>query len=174
MISLLAFITLIADLLIVFFFVSFIPSKLNKRSARFFSKIVKLINKNDLLFGLIVAGIATLGSLYLSEIARLAPCRLCWFQRIFMYPQTILFLVAFIKKDKNIFNYTLFLSLVGAIIALYHIYIQRFVTVAPCNIGESCTTNFFIYFGYITIPVMSLTAFILILVLSILKRKEVT
>ncbi|MCL5432699.1 MAG: disulfide oxidoreductase [Patescibacteria group bacterium] len=173
MLNLLAFLTLVADLLIGFIFLGLLASRINKDANRFFSKTIKLINRNFLILGFIIACFATLGSLYFSEIAGFIPCRLCWFQRIFMYPQSVLFLIAYIKKDKNIFNYTLYLSLIGAVISLYHIYVQRFVTVAVCAIGESCTTNFFTYFGYITIPVMSLTAFILILILSILKKKEV-
>ena len=34
------------------------------------------------------------GSLYFSEVANYVPCRLCWFQRIAMYPLAVILLIA--------------------------------------------------------------------------------
>ena len=49
-----------------------------------------------------VAAGATAGSLYFSEVEHFVPCRMCWFQRIFMYPLAIVLLVAAIRKDRAV------------------------------------------------------------------------
>jgi disulfide bond formation protein DsbB len=124
--------------------------------------------RNALLFSFIVALIATLGSLFYSEIAGYEPCKLCWFQRILMYPQVIILAMALFKKDENVPDYDIVLSLIGAVIAGYHYLLQ--VGIAPelpCSaIGYSaaCSQRFVMNFGYITIPMMAFTAFLLIIV----------
>lgn len=130
-------------------------------------KIGVFLGENALLFSFVVALAATLGSLFYSEVAHFEPCKLCWFQRILMYPQAILLGLALFKKDKNILGYVFWLSLFGAVIALYHYLLQ--IGVAPslsCSAtgySASCSQRFVMNFGYITIPMMALTAFILIL-----------
>lgn len=127
----------------------------------------EIIGKYGLLFSFIVATTATLGSLFYSEIAGFEPCKLCWFQRIFMYPQSILLGMAVWKKDKNIVNYGIVLSGLGALIALYHYLLQLGLvpSIACSAIGYSisCSQRFVMNFGYITIPMMSLTAFLMML-----------
>jgi disulfide bond formation protein DsbB len=121
--------------------------------------------KNGTLFALVVAVIATSGSLFYSEVAGYQPCELCWFQRILMYPQVILLSVAFLMKDKNIPNYLIPVSLIGMGIAAYHYILQLGLAPAVCStvgISVSCSQTPFMQFGYITIPMMSLTAFSLI------------
>src|SRR3989338_9201466 len=84
------------------------------------SELLNFFAKHVLVFSFIVALAATLGSLFYSEIAGYEPCKLCWFQRIFMYPQTIIFGLAWLKKDYGIVLYGLVLSSMGALIAGYH------------------------------------------------------
>lgn len=136
----------------------------------------KFIEKHSLQILLLVSGVATLGSLYFSEIRGFTPCRLCWFQRIFMYPMPVLFLVAIYKKTKDVFLYSLPLSLIGLLIAGYHYYLQLHPNpYAPCgDIGfsVSCSQNFFTDFGYITIPWMSFSAFFIIFSVSLLMIKN--
>ena len=119
---------------------------------------------------LIVALTGTLGSLFLSEIAGWTPCKLCWFQRIFLYPQVVLLGIALWKKDRGIAKYILTLSAIGAAIAVYHyseqIHATFFMdpgeTLEPCDqTGVSCATTYTFRFGYITVPMMALTAFAL-------------
>lgn len=116
----------------------------------------------------IVALVATLGSLIYSEILGYTPCKLCWFQRIFMYPQAILLGMALYKKDKNLREYSLVLSYTGGLIALYHYLLQLgFVPELACSavgLSVSCSQKFVMHFGYITIPMMALSAFALIVV----------
>lgn len=134
------------------------------------------VSKRAILFAFIVSLTATLGSLFYSEIAGYTPCKLCWFQRIFMYPQPILFAVAMWKKDKGIVKYALALSIIGGLIALYHYLLQ--VGVVPngacgaVGYSVSCSQRFVMEFGYITIPMMSLTAFVYIITLLLASGKR--
>jgi disulfide bond formation protein DsbB len=114
----------------------------------------------EIVFGF--ASIATLGSLYLSNILGYEPCRLCWFQRIFMYPITVLSGTALFLDKSDLRDYVLPLALMGAPIGFYHFMIQRFeqFSSAGCSItAVSCSTEYTFHYGYITIPVMAFTAF---------------
>jgi disulfide bond formation protein DsbB len=125
----------------------------------------KLIQKNILYLAWIQALTAMLGSLYYSEIKHYTPCSLCWYQRILMYPLVLIIAVGILRKDKNLPYYVLPLSILGWFTALYHILLQKGIlpeAVAPCSIGASCATKYTGYFGFITIPVMSFTAFTVI------------
>ncbi|MEX2007282.1 MAG: disulfide oxidoreductase [Candidatus Levyibacteriota bacterium] len=118
--------------------------------------------------------IATSGSLYFSEIMHYAPCVLCWYQRILMYPLIIILAVGILRKDKKIYQYVLPMSTLGLIIALYHNLLQWGIlpeSVAPCTLASSCIVKHVGYFGFITIPVMSFTAFAIISVLMLLLWK---
>lgn len=146
------------------------------------NKLTKWISKHVLLLSFIVALTAVAGSLYYSDIAGLPPCKLCWYQRIFVYPLLFIYGLALKKKDRGAVSYGLLLSGVGALIALYHYGIQISQTLAeatsdlvPCSIvgmTPSCSSYFFLEFGYITIPMMSLTAAVLIFTLGLVSRKS--
>lgn len=117
--------------------------------------------------------VATLGSLYFSEIKHWRPCVLCWYQRISMYPLVIIFLMALWKKDTKVFYYALPMSLVGLGIALYHNLLQWGVLTEQCSLtGVSCTTKFAGWFGFVTIPLLSLTAFWIISLLMVIQIKR--
>jgi disulfide bond formation protein DsbB len=140
-------------------------------------KIIGYLSKKAILFSFIVALLATLGSLFYSEVAGFEPCKLCWFQRIFMYPQTILLAIALGKKNEGLAVYnSLVLSLIGAAIAGYHYLLQiGAAPVLPCSaVGYSaaCSQRFVMQFGYITIPLMALTAFALIITFMLAKLQE--
>ncbi len=142
--------------------------------------LLKWITKNALVLMLVVALVASIGSLFLSEIAGWTPCKFCWIQRIFMYPQVILLAIALWKRDRSVARYILALSVIGLAYASYHYYIQLYDIIAsptnpatPCDAsGESCVKTPFMHFGYITIPMMAWTAFLLnILGSTLLLRK---
>jgi disulfide bond formation protein DsbB len=126
----------------------------------------------------IASFLATAGSLIYSDVIGYTPCELCWFQRIFMYPQAVIMLIALIKKDASVKIYGFVLSIIGAAIAVYHYFLQLGYNPLglPCaavGYSVSCAKNFVLEFGYITIPVMALSAFVLIaLTLSLSFRKE--
>lgn len=159
----LTLLVVLAQAIIVFILAAkFLPKKQKKIVLDFFSD-------KAILFAFIVSLMATLGSLFYSEIAKYDPCKLCWFQRIFMYPLPVLFGIALWKKDKGIIKYALALSIIGGLIALYHYLLQTgIVPDGACGVvgySVSCSQRFVMEWGYITIPMMSLTAFVYIIVL---------
>lgn len=110
-INLLSTLTLIGQIFLV---MSIIYLLIRKKIKIPFSKIIK---KNHIKFSFIVALIATLGSLFFSEIMLWEPCRLCWYQRILMYPLVILLGIAVLKKDRRIKRYVIPMSVIGLIIS---------------------------------------------------------
>lgn len=140
------------------------------------AKFLAFFSRNYLKLALTVSLTATLGSLFYSEIAGFTPCKLCWFERIFMYPQTVIFGVAMWKKDAKIWIYSLTLSIIGATISIYHYLLQ--IGILPegsCDaVGRSvsCSKVFVMTFGYITIPLMAGTAFVLLILLAIAAKKN--
>ncbi|CAM2861176.1 disulfide oxidoreductase [Paenibacillus sediminis] len=123
----------------------------------------------------LVSILAVSGSLYLSEVLRFMPCKLCWFQRIFMYPQVILLGIACYKNDRRIIPYILPLSVIGGLISLYHYSEQKIPLLAkvlPCTMGIPCNKDYINWFGFITIPFLALVAFILIIVFLSLSKED--
>lgn len=109
---------------------------------------------------------ATLGSLYYSEIAGFIPCTLCWYQRILMYPLTLIILVGILKHDEGLPDYVLPFSIIGVGFSSYHYLIQAGVVghSAGCTVGLPCDLRWVNYFGFVTIPLLALTAFVIITV----------
>lgn len=122
----------------------------------------------------IVSIVAAGGSLYLSEIMHYEPCKLCWFQRIFMYPEVILLGIASYKNDRKIIPYAMTLSIIGGCISIYHYLEQKIPALAkalPCTVGIPCNFDYLNWFGFITIPLLALIAFILIVLLLLVGRE---
>lgn len=118
----------------------------------------------------LISAVAMAGSLYFSNVLLFPPCSLCWWQRIFMYPLTLLFMIAFIKRDTKSHHYTLPLIVCGWIVSIYHNLLYYNViekSIIPCTSGVSCTSVQIEWAGFITIPLLSLTAFTLLIILSI-------
>jgi len=115
----------------------------------------------------VVAAIATGGSLFFSEIAHFVPCELCWYQRICMYPLSILTLFLAYHGDHRAARYLLPLPVVGAGVSIYHLLIENKVINEPtqCLISSpaGCATKWINEFGYITIPTLALTGFVLLI-----------
>ncbi len=122
----------------------------------------------------LVAIVATVGSLYFSEVRMFVPCVLCWYQRILMYPLVLLLGVQTYRQDGKAFAYTLPLSVLGMIVAGYHVLYERipgFGFAAVCRGGGvPCDVIYINWLGFITIPVLALTAFTIITVLLVLSR----
>ncbi len=124
------------------------------------------------------AVIAMAGSLWFSEVWHLVPCVLCWYQRITMYPFVLLTLVAMWRKDDKVYQYILPLSLIGLAISIYHNVLYYAVNwgirpdwVGPCQAGISCTTRYLEWGGFITIPLLSLVAHLVITILMLMLWK---
>ena len=123
------------------------------------------LQTNILYVALAQAIVATLGSLYFSEVMNLPPCVLCWYQRIAMYPLVIILAIGIIRKSRDVILCAIPLSAIGLAISIYHNLLYWNIipeSVAPCKAGISCTTKFFEWFGFITIPFLALTAFAVI------------
>jgi disulfide bond formation protein DsbB len=114
-----------------------------------------------------VAAVATAGSLYFSEVAHFTPCRLCWYQRICMYPLVPLLGIAAWRHDHAIRPYAAVLAAIGALIAGYHVLVEQFPTLesSVCEPTNPCTLIWVRRFGYLTIPTMALSGFVFILTL---------
>jgi len=115
-----------------------------------------------------------IGSLIFSEILHFPPCVLCWYQRIAIYPLVAIFAVGIIIKDKNVDIYAWPLIITGLLISIYHnlLYYQILPeSAAPCFAGISCTTKFIEWFGFVTIPLLSLLAFIILALFMVIYRK---
>lgn len=118
-----------------------------------------------------VAGVATAGSLYLSEVAGYTPCLLCWYQRIAMYPLVIILGVAALRRDTEVWRTSVPLAALGAAIAIWHIAIERFPALAgPCDLEAPCSLKWVEELGFLTIPTMALAGFTAIIVLSLAAR----
>jgi disulfide bond formation protein DsbB len=120
----------------------------------------------ELWLAFVVAAIATGGSLFFSEIAHFVPCELCWFQRICMYPLSIVTLLAALADDERVARYLLPLPVAGAGVAVYHLLVENGVVgqSASCLLSASggCGVKWIDEFGYVTIPTLALTGFALV------------
>jgi disulfide bond formation protein DsbB len=118
------------------------------------------------LFGVwLVSVVATFGSLFFSEIMRLPPCVLCWYQRICMYPIAVVATVGLLRQDAGSTRYAWPLALAGLAVAVYHNLLYYHLipdSVTPCTQGVSCTSRQIEWLGVVTIPLLSLAAFVLI------------
>lgn len=128
-----------------------------------------------LYIALLQSVVAFLGSIFYSNVANFTPCILCWYQRVCMYPLVIILAVGILLKDKKVFWYAMPLAVIGWLIAFYHNLLQYKVipeAISPCSTtGVSCTTLYANYFGFITIPLLSLLAFTLIIICLYLYMK---
>ncbi|MCD2138991.1 disulfide oxidoreductase [Salinicoccus halitifaciens] len=133
--------------------------------------------KNNKLFMqliFLVSLIATLGSLYFSEVRMYLPCEMCWYQRIIMYPIVLISFIGLIRNDLNSRIYVRAFSGIGIITSAYHYSLQKFSFIAdsqPACTGVDCTVQYINWFGFITIPFLALIAFILIFTMSFLIKK---
>ncbi|MDG2114867.1 MAG: disulfide bond formation protein B [Actinomycetota bacterium] len=111
---------------------------------------------------------ATFGSLYLSEVAHLIPCRYCWFQRVAMYPLALILVIALISRDRGVRKYAVPLAAVGLALSTWHYLLQNFPSLedaSACNILNPCTVKYTWKFGFVSIPYMAGSVSLLTLVL---------
>lgn len=113
---------------------------------------------------LVTAWIAMSGSLFFSEVFGWPPCTLCWYQRILMYPLACILAIGIFRRDRGLYLYVLPLALFGACISLYHYLLIKttWFPPPPCTNGIPCTVDYLNLFGFINIPFLALTAFLII------------
>ena len=122
----------------------------------------------------LVSLIATLGSLFFSEIMNFIPCSLCWYQRIFMYPLVFIFLINLLFPDDKVFKYAFTLGFIGWLISVYHNLLMFKIipeSLSPCVQGIPCSVDYLNWLGFITIPLLSFFAYTIILILLIILKK---
>lgn len=125
---------------------------------------------------LIVMG-AVLGSLFFSEIMHFAPCSMCWYQRILLYPLALMLPVGMFPYDGSVVRFALPLAIPGWLIAAYHTLVYAGVIpeeASPCSAGVSCTSQYIELFGFVSIPMLSLIAFTLIVFILVLLRRRLS
>ncbi len=125
-------------------------------------------------FAWMAALVAMLGSLYFSEIKGFIPCDLCWYQRICMYPLAVILCIAVYTGDRGVARYALPLAAAGFLIAIYHnleIWNPSLAGFVPCKSGVPCNRDYLNWLGFITIPLMSMTAFAAVLLCLLAGRK---
>jgi disulfide bond formation protein DsbB len=133
----------------------------------------KLANKNWTIIFVcwLIAAASTLGSLFFSNVMDFAPCILCWYQRIFLFPLVIVLAMGLFPLDKGVIRYALPLAVAGWLTALYHNLLYSGIipeSIQPCSQGVSCTEKYIDLFGFITIPMLSGLAFTVIIILLII------
>lgn len=128
-----------------------------------------------LYFAWIVSVTATLGSLYFSEIRGFIPCELCWYQRILMYPLILILGIGTFQNDPSVRKFVLPMALIGWCISLFHYLEQKvpaFASIKPCENGVPCSAQYINWLGFITIPLLSFTAFTLIIITMLLLKRQ--
>ncbi|MDQ1281738.1 MAG: hypothetical protein QG630_89 [Patescibacteria group bacterium] len=159
--------TLITFVILIFVYLHHFHFRFSKKESKFLNKLGDFALPLGFFSTLFAMTISLIYSDYLNQLA----CGLCWFQRIFIYSQVVLFAVAYIKNDLKIFSYSFYLSVIGGIIALYHEYLQLgYSELVPCPAVSTvvdCVKPTFISYGFITFPFMSITLFSFLILLAI-------
>jgi len=173
----LAILTLAADALILLSLIAltintFIPLPM-------LAPLKKMVQKYGLIVLFAIPAFSVLGSLYFSNYVGFTPCTLCWYQRIFMYPQALLMGTALIYKTRDIVKYLIPLSILGALTSALHYFeqIRAMLTpldpLIPCSLdGTSCSASYIFEFGFVTIPFMTFTAFVLIIIVAKIAKNK--
>jgi len=128
---------------------------------------------NLIFAGWLIAMLSTLSSLFFSEVMELIPCVLCWYQRIFIFPLSIILVLGLFPLDTNVIKYALPLSLIGLAFTIYHcLLFYGFIpeNLQPCSQGIPCSDDSMVLFGILPIPVLSLFAFLSISALLLFAR----
>jgi len=141
-----------------------------------YATIARAIQARGVIAAWFVATLATIGSLFFSEIAKFTPCTLCWYQRIAMYATAIILVVATIRRrDWTVRPYALTLAVIGAIVSTYHYLVEWFPEIESdgvCSLTVPCNYVWFRRLGFVTIPFMALCGFLAVGALLAFCRPE--
>lgn len=154
-------------LFVVFLALYFLISSFRQKTGEF-------VKSNILCIVFIISFLSVVGSLIYSELNDFTPCFLCWWQRVLIYPQALISLIAIIRKEKQIVFYLIPFSILGILISLYQSYVYwGGESLLPCTAeGGECSRVYVLEYGYITIPFMALSAFVYLLTASIIYWKN--
>jgi disulfide bond formation protein DsbB/mono/diheme cytochrome c family protein len=135
------------------------------------NRLAQWLDQKSLYLALLAAWVALLGSLYFSEVDGFIPCILCWYQRICMYPLAVILPVGLGQRDHHLPVLVLPLSLTGLGIASYHYLLEKtdlFAGVTTCQASAPCTVAWINWFGFVTIPFLSLIGFLTITLMAVI------
>jgi disulfide bond formation protein DsbB len=125
----------------------------------------------------LLVSMSTLGSLFFSNVMEFAPCVLCWYQRICLFPLVIILAAGLFPFDKSVVKYVLPLVIVGWLMSLYHTLLYAGIipeNIQPCTQGVSCTEEYIDLFGFLSIPMLSFLAFSTLLTLLIILMRRIS
>ena len=131
----------------------------------------KNTNWNILFICWLLVSVSALGSLFFSYVMEFAPCVLCWYQRIFLFPLVLILAIGLFPFDKKVVKYALPLAIAGWLTAAYHNLLYAGIipeSIQPCSKGVSCTEEYINLFGFLSIPMLSLLSFSTIVTLLII------
>jgi len=159
-----AFLTIAADVFVIASLVVLLGARWSATLAGVKDRWRESLGGAGLALAWTAAAVATLGSLYYSEVAHFVPCELCWYQRIAMYPWAVVLGIAYFRADRAIARYVWPVIGIGAAISVYHLLVERFPSLAgsACDAAAPCNILWVNEFGFVTIPFMALSAFLLI------------
>lgn len=168
----LALLAVVAELAVVIALVLAIGGQFSEPLARARRDAAAAVAPQALTLAFAVAAVSMLGSLYFSEVAHFTPCRLCWYQRFCMYPLVPVLGVAAWRRATAVWPYAAVLAGIGAAISSYHVVLEHFpkLETSVCDPDNPCTLIWVRRFGYLTIPTMALSSFVLILTLLAVAR----
>lgn len=171
----LALLTLVALVTVIGSLVVWLLAPVSSLARRTRERLAAEAGTGSLRLAWLVALVATAGSLFFSEVAHFEPCRLCWYQRIALYPLVVVLGVGAWRHDRGVVRYAFPLAVVGGAISLYHYLIETFPALesGACDPRNPCTLVWFREFGFVTLPFMALSAFGLIgAILAFARRGE--
>jgi disulfide bond formation protein DsbB len=125
----------------------------------------------------LVATVSAMGSLFFSHVMEFAPCVLCWYQRILLFPLVIILAVGLFPFDKSVVKYALPLAIAGWLTAAYHNLLYAGIipeSIQPCTQGVSCTEEYIDLFGFLSIPMLSLLSFSTVIVFLIILMRRIS
>ena len=169
-----ALLTLVANLTVLAALVLLVAARRWPAAARGKGDIGELLRTYALPLAWLIALTSTLGSLYYSEVANFVPCKLCWYQRIAMYPLVLILGIAVVRRDISVRRYVVPVAVVGAAVAVFHYALQRApnLTSGACDPTAPCTSTWVWQFHFISIPFMALSGFVLIATLLLMTSGE--
>jgi disulfide bond formation protein DsbB len=125
----------------------------------------------------LLVSLSTAGSIFFSSVMEFAPCVLCWYQRICLFPLVLILGVGLLSFDRSVVKYSLPLAAAGWLVALYHTLLYSGIipeSIQPCSQGVSCTEDYIDLFGFLTIPMLSLLSFSTIIALLVILKRRIS
>ena len=170
-----ALLTLAADGVVLGLLALALGARVSRRASDAWETTRDFLGEHALSLAWLIALTATLGSLYYSEVAHYVPCKLCWYQRIAMYPLAIVLGIAALRRDLDVRRYVVPVAAVGAAISIWHYLLEHFPSMsgsASCDPAAPCTVRWVWEFDFISIPFMALGGFASIATLLLAARQR--